>query len=444
MPSSIRSSSVLALSLETVAFLAAAGTARFTEAGSPTTALPSFFPPAAAVELRKLAPSTSGATVELTAVLDAAGITRLAQITGQRALAHVVVGGQRLVLHDDGQAGDRMAGDGRFTALTFLDPNDVLARAALEERLAAAGHLDRLPVFRDRELVGRESRRPLSARDFAAGLPVEIKPLPAGPEGNGSNQDFENAVIYSLFISNNLPSGLPPPVFWDLTRIYDPCFEEGNGDGVWTFGHLMRQMASGSGLSAEEFTEQWLTLYTADQTTDLTNQFTVPAVSGAQQFIADWKAAGGGQIDLDHPPFRLQAIVPRVDLRKGASSPYGGTHDGGELRFIFGAVQPLDSCTPIDFSVIVEYGVPIDDCLTLRQWARGWRDLTALGLDLENEEPYLSALEALTTQITEAGSDPANPNGSALNQLRSNELDLGSNCCWRIREFHLEGSGLLE
>lgn len=435
-----RRSPFLALGAVLAIALAFAATTRWTQAYVLPANIKSYFPAAVSVEIRKLCGSLTSSGVELTATLDAAGLAKLAQVTGQRSLARIDFNRETLWLRDDGREGDPRAGDGRFTALTALDVNAVRERAALEERLYTAGMLGRVPVWKDRELVGYESRYPLSIRNFEACLSVPIKPLPLAPPPPPPDLDFSDlttAVNQTLFIANIPELDLLNPALFDENRTYQPCGATGNGDGVWSFGHVMRQMAGGG--SPEEFTEEWLKLYTADQTSAATNGFTVAAVSAAQQFIDDWKAAGGGEIDLDHPPFRLMAIVPRADLRAGPSNPYGGgSHDGGEMRLIFGAVKPLNPCQNMDFSVIVEYGVPITDCAAQRQWARDWRELSEINM-WDDPEAYGAALEALTTQVTEGGAEPGNPNESALNQLRSNERDLGSGNAWRIREYHLAG-----
>ncbi len=434
-----RRSPIFALGVVIATALASAATTHRSQAYVPPAAIRSYFPAAVSVEVRQLCGSSTAYNAEVVATLDATGLAKLAQVTGQRSLARVDAGGQTLWLRDDGRDGDALAGDGRFTGRSTMDLRGLRDRITLEESLYRAGKFDRVPVWKDRELVGYERRAPISRRDFEACLAVPIKPLPFGPPGptNLGFEDLTTAVNQTLFIANIPELGLYNTALFDLSRVYIPCSGEGNGDGVWSFGHVMRQMAGGG--SAEDFTEAWLKLYTADQTSGATNGFTVEAVGQAQQFIDDWKTAGGGVLNLDKPPFRLMAIVPRVDLRSGPSNPYGGSpHDGGEMRLIFGAVQPLNPCQNMDFSVIVEYGVPMDTCTEIKAWAQAWRALSEIDM-WDDPEAYSVALEALTLQITEAGAEPGNPNGSALNQLRSNELDLGSGNAWRIREYHHAG-----
>jgi len=68
----------------------------------------------------------------------------------------------------------------------------------------------------------------------------------------------------------------------------------------------------------------------------------------------------------------------------------------------------------------------------VRDWANRW---VALGSFVIGTPPYNSALEAITEEFVKANADPAKPNGSALNQLRTNEIALASP--WELREFTL-------
>lgn len=404
-----------------------------------------FFPVAAGVSIQMLErPDASGANVRVCVRLDAAGIKALAEATGQTRVARISEGRVEHRLRDDGRGGDARAGDGEFTFDMALPLEEIFARGELERKLARQGRLRNLPVFEGRELVARADRPAFDIERFRAGGKVEIAPLPVGPAFTTAfDIDFFFLVYYALFPS--IVDEVQNPVITDPNRTWNPCTQEGNPDGPWTFKHIMTGLAGGQDPSA--FAEHWITLYTEDQTTAATNGFTVEALGfGADNFIDQWREdSGGGALDLEKAPFRLMAIIPRIDLRTGGLGPYGGgSNDGGELRFIFGAVRnPLTTCQPIDFSVIVEYGVPKTSCSEIRQWARDWIDLVDIAL-YQSEEDYAQALEDLTTQITAVDAEPGNPNGSALNQLRSNEISLGSGCCWRIREFHLESSGMLE
>ena len=68
-----------------------------------------------------------------------------------------------------------------------------------------------------------------------------------------------------------------------------------------------------TGTDPRVFVEDWLSHWLVSQNI---NTFNVPARTAMQNIIDDWRAAsGGGLLDLGIAPFRLIAIVPRVDLR---------------------------------------------------------------------------------------------------------------------------------
>jgi hypothetical protein len=75
----------------------------------------------------------------------------------------------------------------------------------------------------------------------------------------------------------------------------------------------------------------------------------------------------------------------------------------------------------------------------VKDWARQWSDLGSLEL---GSAEYNAALEGITEQFVRAGAAPSKPNGSALNQLRINEIALGN--AWELREFNLTNGALKE
>jgi hypothetical protein len=68
----------------------------------------------------------------------------------------------------------------------------------------------------------------------------------------------------------------------------------------------------------------------------------------------------------------------------------------------------------------------------VRDWAQRWADL-------DNFTPgtasYNDALELLTEEFVTANANPSRPNGSAIGQVRTNEIALAAP--WQLREFHL-------
>jgi hypothetical protein len=129
-----------------------------------------------------------------------------------------------------------------------------------------------------------------------------------------------------------------------------------------------------------------------------------------------------------HAPFRLIAVVNRVDL---ASEPCD--LGGGEVRYVYAAVDPV-TLKALDLTLILE--VPYPTTRTAAEWASAWEDLAALPAG----ERFSAGLAELTRDIRAEG-DPLRV------RLRSNEVALSQPDApvWEMREFHLQISdGALE
>jgi len=251
----------------------------------------------------------------------------------------------------------------------------------------------------------------------------------------------------NLIIPPLLPPQLPPPVIvdpasqlliTDLRVVEDPLrTDPRNGDrAAWSFKHLVEAMA-GSGDPAE-FTRRWLESWTRDQ---VVNGRVVPARPAIREkVLGPWLAASGGvRLDLNRAPFKLLAIVNRMDLRQHDG---GAVTTAGEGRFVFGVLgpdgRPLPPLpgTPVSggFVVILEYELVAHDMSQLGEWSRLWYELGRRPL---GGPEYLASLEALTRRFTDRGRAPGKANGNALNQLRTNEISLAFP--WELREFVIDG-----
>lgn len=319
----------------------------------------------------------------------------------------------QLTLHDDGKNGDEHAQDSIYSAITKLDV--AALQKAKVDRLSSAKD-EVIPVFVERVKVREERASDLLERKRRLAV-IDLTPV-------------------GLTSGVNIPSSLmirDPKVVQDPTRTRTSCTGAGSSSsGKWSFGYLMQEMANtpGTGISASDFALSWLKTWLSPQSI---NGWTVAQRTQIQnQVINPWIAASGsGTLDLSKAPFRLLAIVNRVDLRQNLV--YGGG-SAGEGRFVFGVMGP--SCQVLPFTVIFEYGIKKRGCVDLRNWARQWKDLDQ---HTRGSAAYNAALEAITEQFVKANSDPSKPNGSALNQLRTNELALGSQ--WELREFQVAPKG---
>jgi len=400
-----------------------------------------------------------------------------------------VIDDRDVILRDDGAGGDEVAGDGTHSAIIFLDFN---ALADNQDRIDALNSGPEPTPEPEPEPTKEPAPGPITAETAAAPSAMTGEETNAQAATTTTTQESENlasadsilmpdfedgrdrqgtAAAAKVDFRNVLPGqrvpirpigthrGVDPArslvitnirVVEDPTRTFNPCTNVGAPNGAWTFNYLMTQMANQprTGIAPSAFVRQWLNKWMANQTTP--NGWTAPARQLIKQLVIDpWEAASGGPgmpLDLRKAPFRLLAIVNRVDLRSNAA--YGGGN-AGEGRFVFGVLdmrrtgridpytgQPQTACSPTQFTVIFEYGIDRTGC-GIRDWGRQWAKLSTLPL---GSAAYNAALQAITDQFTKANAAPRKPNGSALNQLRTNEIAIANPApdnTWQMREFRL-------
>ncbi|MEO8381535.1 MAG: hypothetical protein ABI779_17880 [Acidobacteriota bacterium] len=321
---------------------------------------------------------------------------------------------ETVVLRDDGAEGD-VAGDGIFTGTATIPPAFLRERAGLARQLAASREVT---VFRNRQRVTLVKRvEAFNADRFRIVDVFDFPPPPPPPVIDPARSLLINA----------------PSVVGDPSRAGNACVAGSNAMGPWSFGHLMTEMANqaATGITPAQFAQRWLEEWVLDQTI---NGPDVPKRTTINNVINAWKtASGGGALDLSKAPFRLIAIVNRIDLADNPS--YGGSANSGELRFVFGL---MNNCQPTPFAVIFEYGVPKKSCFGLKAYAQQWRNLSGVAV---GSAAYNTALQAITDPVTVHGAGGTKPNGSALNQLRSNEIFLTAP--WELREFRINGASRL-
>jgi hypothetical protein len=350
-------------------------------------------------------------------------------------------GEDAIVLHDDGLKGDEKGGDNVYSAILTSDWDSLAAEQNMLLAELIKRHALTVPVFSGRGVTGVKKIIPDEQAGAQAGGSIKILPF-----GSGAPMVIPNE---SLFITDT-------NVVDDTLRTFDPCTGAGTPMGKWTFGYLMTQMANTpvTGVDPSDFVLNWLQTW---ETSQPVNGFTVPARTAITTLINNWPTNGNGKLDLSQAPMKLSAIVNRIDL--AANSAYGPV-SGAEGRFVFtvmggggtnssgfgggtnssgfGGTNASGSggCSPELFTVIVEYGVPATNCETIQSWAQQWLNLQDFTL---GSTQYNAALEAITDQFTAANANPAKPNGSALDQLRTDEIQLGlqQGLPWELREFQI-------
>ena len=208
----------------------------------------------------------------------------------------------------------------------------------------------------------------------------------------------------------------------DPVRTLDPCEEPSGSPGAWTFAAQMTRVARQAGSDdPSTFVLQWLRSWEQDQQV---NGFLVPSrprMEGA--LIVPWlRASGGDRLDLGRAPFRLLAIVNRMDLR---ASEGGVPIDAGEARFLYSAMD--ENCRASGFSVAFEYKLAAGSTEKVLAWALRWHQLG----NIEFGPEFNDALQQITDDLD-----------GQLADVRTTEI-LVSFVDWEMRAFTV-GDGALQ
>lgn len=209
-------------------------------------------------------------------------------------------------------------------------------------------------------------------------------------------------------------------------------------DGKWTFNYLITQIANEetTGVSPSALVQKWVETWKVDQALGESGVYPIQKRTENFEILAKrWPGLKEGRADPAKAPFRLEAIVNRIDLRDNLifapRDPSGGINLG-ELRFIF-TLNPATH-DESQFSMILEYGVTTPSLSGARDYARRWVELSSIPIDSEH---YREKLESLTESVVRAGLGHHRPNRSALLQLRTHEAIHGVNR-WQFRQWSID------
>jgi hypothetical protein len=220
------------------------------------------------------------------------------------------------------------------------------------------------------------------------------------------------------------------------------------GTYSWSFGYLMTQIAKGQGVTDPvAISNAVLNLFKTWETTQDLGGGTTPLLARPlidQYIINPWMAntaaagkSGVGPVDLNLAPFRLLAIVNRIDQRDVDAQ--GVPTDAGGARFVFGAVYNTgvgaqQICATLPFTFIFEYTQPASSQAQLMATANAWHALSSTS----PQSAYNTALQA----ITDGFSKSQGPGSPVLTSARTNEIALApTNASWEMRELGLGSSG---
>ena len=225
----------------------------------------------------------------------------------------------------------------------------------------------------------------------------------------------------------------------------------------WTFGRLMTVMSGTTdetSVVARQFVGRWLNFWLHDQTITEDN---IPVLARGNirtallnQWLTDSHCPVGTDpaicpLDLRAAPFRLLAIVNRIDMAGSVDNSTGGPSPG-ELRFVFGAFNKASpSLAPVLATAILEYRFP--NTQTALEWATLFHSLSAVDLPSTpptgtDTTPFASQLQAITDLVVEPNAQPGNPsNGSTIHLVRTNEIAFdptpSPGAQWEFRQFGL-------
>ncbi len=229
--------------------------------------------------------------------------------------------------------------------------------------------------------------------------------------------------------------------------VIDDARARNENAGAWSFRHAIESMTP-PGVDASAFVLEWLRTW-EDQTTfngalldhesrktEMMNTVICPWLHEKPTNNCDDSCGRctAQELDLGKAPFRLLAIVNRMDLR----TKLDASSEAGEARFVFGLTSgPADNPASAarGFTAIFEYAYP--KTKTVKQWAEAW---LALGSHAAYDDAYKAELEGLMESIAGPNKAPERPNGSAIAQVRTNESTL--NWIWQLREFRLTSGRL--
>ena len=207
-------------------------------------------------------------------------------------------------------------------------------------------------------------------------------------------------------------------------------------DGVWSFRRMIENMApSSNAVDTDAFVrgifESWLS-----ETSVNGSRLDIRA---PQTTIDRFAIAGTSprQFNLANAPFRLIAVASRLDLRTATTA--------GEGRLVFGLTSAVDPAGPNmePMTLIMEFAMPLKAPLdTPAKWAAKWHELDSID-PATSPSTFAAKLQEITDVFTVRNAFVGRPNGSAINQIRTNEIRFTTFAFWQLREFNMGSNGLM-
>ena len=204
--------------------------------------------------------------------------------------------------------------------------------------------------------------------------------------------------------------------------------------GELSFNRTMTTLAAGQNVS--DFTERFFSNWKTTQNVGRGITEARPGVSSLLDPTSGlWKRLPNGKLDMAKAPFRLLAVVNRMDLFGTAD-----TKPNGEGRLVYGLFSP--GSTDGDpakgngqpLTVIFEFNLPTTH--SLRAWAQLWHNFKNQPFGVTSTGQGSASFNKLLFQgVVNEFVAPQN-----LSQVRTNEIFFGNP--WQLREFNLVSGSL--
>src|SRR5258706_1924789 len=207
-------------------------------------------------------------------------------------------------------------------------------------------------------------------------------------------------------------------------------------DGVWSFRRLIENMApSANAVDTDAFLRGIFEAWTATQTIN----GAVTAIRNSAAAMDRFAIPGTSprQFNLANAPFKLIAVASRLDLRTATTA--------GEGRLIYGLTNASDPTSPNmeTMTLIMEFALPLVAPLdTPAKWAAKWHELDTID-PATAPATFAAKLQEITDKFTIRNAFVGRPNGSAINQIRTNEIRFTTFTFWQLREFNMGSNGFM-
>ncbi len=353
--------------------------------------------------------------------------------------------GKIIAFNDLAEGADEQSGDGIFTAFTTFDEAEITANQSAFTKKLSSVQNPQVREFVGRAVISTQTFNTTSTANARLALPItsikgfRVQPAPSVLAGKTPP---------ALVVPGNALVINDKRVVANAGFTFDPCNTDATGNNVnannaWSFKTLISNLnnEATSGMTDQQFAHEWLRNWIANSTV---NTFSIIARPNIKTFFQGWDGVNAATLNMDKLPFRLLAVVNRIDLASIPAYGVSAASKPGEIRFVFGLVTRNTSGVCVNNGVpgaadrmtaIFEYGDATNGCSSLKSLANQWLALDTLagstGANL-GSAAYMNALKAITDTVTA-------PNVNRLNQLRTNDFAFdgigGFGLQWQLREF---------